>query len=641
MNMLNKQTKTKVIEKIIKDSSYLGKYSDYDGVLTFLSKVWNLKEMPSEDPRFKNAHDDVFQHLVNNQDWSDKYLYFDRLKIIDNDEKFFILFIETVVNPTVRISKEEVTYYVSTINNIIQPYGFRLILTDYFEELPVYKVREDVNISDLPNDIIENKIPIYKPVSKQEIEYPCAKLHFDNWNDYGFVTMFDIVLHMDPITKISLGQIKIMKRDTQITNDTLQDKFTTLSNDYCSLGQDKEYYLKLKQYLGNEYYSFLLGLRDVAIFPKIHEQFENNDIYTTSLIRGNDVERLARTIRFELEGINPNEYYKFNYIFQPPYSQNKLTFNFDFEYNTDFEHRIFALIGKNGTGKTKLLTSLAKNLSIKESVAFSPRKPTYGKIFTISYSVFDRFEIPNSDASFNYVYCGLKKNNNTWKTEDEMVVDFYSSVKLIKEKNLESEWYSILCNFINQDILSTAFTKVENLIGSSLFEFNEKNFSKVLNLLSAGQSIILFMISEILSHIRYDSLILFDEPETHLHPNAISSLLNTLFDLVNRFQSFCVIATHSPMIVQEIPSKNIFVIERNDSYAYVRNLERESFGENLTVITQDIFGNREVPKHFKRIIEGLISKGKSYSEIVSILECDNLPLTTTIMLYIKAMLQTN
>lgn len=116
--------------------------------------------------------------------------------------------------------------------------------------------------------------------------------------------------------------------------------------------------------------------------------------------------------------------------------------------------------------------------------------------------------------------------------------------------------------------------------------------------------------------------------------------MNTLFDLVKRFQSFCVIATHSPLIIQEIPSRNIFVIEREDNSASVRGLERESLGENLTVITQDIFGNGEVSKHFITTIQGLIKKGKTYSQIIELLESDHLPITSNIKLYIKALLQT-
>ena len=141
-----------------------------------------------------------------------------------------------------------------------------------------------------------------------------------------------------------------------------------------------------------------------------------------------------------------------------------------------------------------------------------------------------------------------------------MLVDFYRSVSLIKTKKLEYLWYDILRNFIVPEILDIAFSRRKSLLPDSIFD--ESKFNEIYTILSSGQSIILFMISEIISQIRYDSLILFDEPETHLHPNAISSLLNTIFRLVKRFESFCIIATHSPLIIQEIPARNIFIIER-------------------------------------------------------------------------------
>lgn len=638
MAILSRQIKAEVFNSIIQTPSFLGKYEEYDGILTFLNKIWDLKEMPSTDSRFKNAYEDANQHIVNNSDWTIEYLFTERLNLIDGDENKFVIFLETVVNPTVRKNKDEILLYVSKINNIIQVSGHKLILTDYFEELPVYKFKDSTKLSDLPVDILENKIPIYLSTSELLVEYPSFVLSYDRWNDYGQVTMFDLTFRPDALNSISLGKVKIMKRDTKSTWETLPEKFTSLSNDYCSLGQKKVYYQRLKNNLSTDYYSFLLGIRDVAIFPKIHEQFENDDIFKTSLIRDNEVERLARTIRFEIEGINPNEYFKFNYSYQPPYAENTIALNFDFEYNTDFEHRIYAIIGKNGTGKTRILSSLAKSLSQKEPQSFSPRKPIYGKVFTVSYSFFDRFDIPSSDASFNYVYCGLKKGKNEWKTEEDMLADFYKSVELIKKKGLENDWYKTLTSFIVPEILDVVFEKEEDFINQFNYKFNEHKFPEIRKMLSSGQSIILFLISEILSQIRYDSLILFDEPETHLHPNAISSLLNTLFSLVKRFKSFCVLATHSPLIVQEIPARNIFILEREDNLAYVRELERESFGENLTIITQDIFGNRDVPKHFITLIEELISKGKSYTEIISILETDQLPVTSNIRLYIKTLL---
>lgn len=638
--MLSKKVKSNVFNQIINTPNFLGKYTEHDGIITFLNKIWDLKSMPSEDGRFKNAYEDAVQHLINNDDWAMEYLFLERFNLIDGDENYFALFLETIVNPMVRIDKNDIFIFVKNINSLLELTGYKLILTSYFEELPVYKFRLRTDSDDLPIDILANNIPVYLNNFQGEKQYPHFSLSYIDWDDYHCKTLFNLTFVINSRNFNRIGRVKIMKRDNNLTLPTLVDNFFFLPNDYCSLGQEESYYLNLKQQLGNEHYtSFLLGLRDVATFPKINESFENDPIYKASLIRGNEIERLARTIRFKIEGVHQNEYYKFTFDHQPPYSENTIALNFDFEYNTDFEHRIYALIGKNGTGKTTILSTLAKKLSEKNPLNFTPRKPTYGKIFTVSYSFFDKFEIPNSDASFNYVYCGLKKNDSSWKSNEDLLTEFYQSVLLIKQKKIENDWYDILSNFIAKDILDIAFHEEEETFSThNNYIFNETKFNEVNKYLSSGQSITLFMITEILSQIRFDSLILFDEPETHLHPNAISALLNTLFDLVKRFKSFCVIATHSPIVIQEIPARNIFVIERENNTAYVRSLERESFGENLTVITQDIFGNGDVPKHFISLIKELISKDKSYSEIIDIIESDNLPVTSNVRLYIKALM---
>jgi predicted ATPase len=635
--MLDRNLKAQIFEEITSIPKFLGKYEEQEGILIFLNKIWDLKALPSEDSRYKNAYDDSHKHLVNNSDWSIKDTFLNRFKLLDGEEIHFISFLESIVHPTVR-EKEEIPSFVARINKFLQPAGSKLTLTDYFEGLPVYRYKTGTEINDLPIDIIPNKLKIYYKIDESLDTYPCFFLKNDPWDDYSQLTTFILIYKNSFHESDYFGKVKIMQRGTNVTKDALPENFTSLSEEWCSLGQSNDYYLKLKQVLKSDYYSFLLAIRDVAIFPKIYEAFESDEIFKTSLIRRNSAEQLARTIRFEIEGINSQEYFKFNYTHRPGYSTNDITLNFNFEYNTDFEHRIYALIGKNGTGKTTILSSLAKNLSESAPVNFTPRKPIYGKIFTVSYSFFDQFEIPTADAAFNYVYCGLKKNNKEWKTKDELISDFYQAAVLIKKKDLENEWYQILTNFINVDILNIAFETREDFFSKeSNYFFIEAKFVEINRILSSGQSIILYLISEILSQIRYDSLILFDEPETHLHPNSITALINTLYSIVDKFKSFCILATHSPIIIQEIPSRNIFVIERTGEYSTVRKLEKESLGENLTVITQDIFGTREIPKHFIILVQELLSKGKSYDEIISILESDNLPVSSNIRLYIKTL----
>ena len=196
------------------------------------------------------------------------------------------------------------------------------------------------------------------------------------------------------------------------------------------------------------------------------------------------------------------------------------------------------------------------------------------------------------------------------------------------------EWKMILDNFLEKEIIEEFIVKDEEFV----LKVDLDGFGKVRKKLSSGQTILLYIITEIFANIRYDSLIIYDEPETHLHPNAISQLINTIYDLVNKFQSYCIIATHSPLIVQEILSKNVYVVEKQGKIASVRKIGKETFGENLTVLTEEIFGNRAIPKQYEIILSNLVDEGLNYDEIKGKLESDNMSLSLNAILYLKTLL---
>ena len=635
--MVNKAAKQKILNLLIARKDFLGKYSSYDGLLTFLAKVWPIRSMPSNgDDRFNNQYDNIFQHCINNQDWTDEQLYVDQLNIINGEDKYFSIFLETVVSPEVRNSRDEILFYVSLINNELKESDEQLILTDYFEELPVYKLRLKDQFPDLPQDISPNLISFFLRIDAID-QYPCFSLIFDKWNDYNYVTQFGLNYYTSHDKVVFIGYLKIMKRHERITRDVLSTKFTELSKDFCSLGQSEEYYINLKTILPNSYQSVLLAIRDAALFPKILEEFENDYCYIKSLTRNNDAEQLARTVRFELQG-GLKEYFQFSYNYKPPYSEKRVIIHFDFNYEQALPHRIYAMIGKNGAGKTSILSTLAKELSLQNPEFISPVKPLHSKYFTVSYSFFDSFEIPEKNASFNYIYCGLKKKDGSILTEEEQIESFLSCVKKIDERSLITDWYQMLLNFLPVEQLNLIFVETDILLPGKILAFKESEFIRIRRQFSSGESIILFILTKIISEIRFDSLILYDEPETHLHPNAISNLMNTLFDLVNRFRSFCILATHSPLIIQEIHARDIIILKREDNELLVKKMNKDSFGENLTVITEEIFNNRDVNKYHLELMKKLVAEGKSFDEIASIFQYEGLPVNLNTRLYLKSLI---
>ncbi|WP_164584517.1 AAA family ATPase, partial [Pseudomonas viridiflava] len=93
----------------------------------------------------------------------------------------------------------------------------------------------------------------------------------------------------------------------------------------------------------------------------------------------------------------------------------------------------------------------------------------------------------------------------------------------------------VLGNLVRVDDLETFIDEPEN---------NESMYER----LSAGQRLALNCVFHILSKIDRRTLILFDEPELHLHPQLLTGLLNTLSEILESQDSFAIIATHSPLV---------------------------------------------------------------------------------------------
>ncbi|MFA8436932.1 MAG: AAA family ATPase [Marinifilaceae bacterium] len=634
MKEISRKLKQELAELIFAQDNYLGRYSEEDEFISFFGKIWPLNQMPSTDNRFKTADRDIYQHMVNNEDWSFEYLINDYLNLIDGENKYFNSFLELVVSPEVRLDKDEIIYFVSLINGILQVGNIQLGVDSYFEGLPVYKLRTANSATALPVDIAKNKIRFYKEKPKSYKRPPYFYFKGNSWDDYGSKTSFETYYVVQDNQSYLIGPLKLLKQGESKTLNVIPNSFTQLDSSFCSLGQDESYYERLKELLGEQYQSVLLALRDTAIFPKIHEDFERDHIYQSSLMRNNQAEQIQRTIRYSLVGLDPADAFSFKFKYTPPYAQQAIAVNFDFSNDNNFSSRIKVIIGKNGAGKTQILSAIANSLSKRHHEMFSPRLPLYGKVFSVSYGLFEQFPIPKGDALFNYSYCGVRNQDGSLLSEEKLKERFFKSAEEIGKRELVEEWYETLCNFIHEEELSECFS-----FGYPETRFRLKSLSALISRLSSGQSILMYVLTEVLAQIRLNSLILFDEPETHLHPNAISELMKTLSHLLNKFSSFCIIATHSPIIVQEVNAENVFVFERNGNCLEERAPDLETYGANLTSITEEIFGRRDIEKQYVKNIENMIEKGFDQKKIVSQLESEGLSLPLNTRLLIKSLLR--
>lgn len=287
--------------------------------------------------------------------------------------------------------------------------------------------------------------------------------------------------------------------------------------------------------------------------------------------------------------------------------------NFDFQKTDALPYRINILIGKNGTGKTQILSCLANSLSgftdNRESGSFIEKRPPIDRVMSISYSAFDSFRKPPEEINdgrtvFSYVYCGIQSEHGTLSL-GQLKQNLKKAYLQVKARQREKIWLDIL-----SVLMEAEHQRTVALIANEQFE--DVN-------LSSGQQILICTITELIANIENESIILFDEPEIHLHPNAISNVLRMFYKLLEEFNSYAIFSTHSPLVLQEIPSRYIQILDRTDDILTVRRPDIECFGNSINNIIHDVFDVTSNESNFKVSLSSL-SQQKTYQEILDIFE---------------------
>ncbi|MDC5417195.1 AAA family ATPase [Acinetobacter baumannii] len=630
---LPKNIKLEILKILAKQEGKLFRKIDE---VSFFDLILDLRSLPSTDSRYSDARGDLNQHYVNNSDWELEYILIDRFNFINSDENFFKL-LNLVISPIVNDSEDEIKFFYHTLNPILNNSSIEYRLRNINDAgLSIFEI-DTLDNNNKFKDIVDNKIPFI--VNNNSNKYNnFFVLSPTTWDDYGKKNEF-VLFYYSNNQSLLIGKLKIISKKSKSTTKEIINNFFMLDSEYCSLGQSFSFYENLKHIFKQKYLSVLKALNDIAFFPQICEDFEDNTDFKNSIIRYDEQEQLLRQAKYRIDNYDLRNLYSFEYFFKPNYIEDSegLRVSFNFDDNSIIPNRIYALIGKNGVGKTQLVSKLPVDIAKSNTDLFSPKIPIFSKVIAVSYSVFDKFIIPENSSKINYVYCGLRQKNNQKESilsESELNNRFFSSIQKVQRSKRFQSWCEICESFFSKDFVGSWIEWDKEVFEDRL---NIVEFNKALKTFSSGQAIFIYILTEILANIRYDSLIIFDEPETHLHPNAISQLINSIHLLVKKFQSFCIIATHSPIIVQGILSKNVYVIRNENNVLSAKHPAIETFGENLTKITEDIFGARETPSQFKKELELLINEGYSFDQIIEILQSKDVPLSLNLTVLLKSM----
>lgn len=461
---------------------------------------------------------------------------------------------------------------------------------------------------------------------KSPDNYPAICLRYDNWNDFGYQTYFHADYYDEMQQRIEIGSIRILRRSYACT--ILPDVFDSLSEEFCSVGSTSFYKgLRIISELTLE--QVLLALRDCVSNEDIYKSFRHEEGFRDSLNRDGMFSTTFCWFKDFKENVT-REPRDFMFTFHTPIGKDDIgtleaNFNFSPIFDKDthetvgIPNRINLVIGKNGCGKTSCLSKLANYFA---KIAGSDQQRIVGyvlpfdKVIVISYSLFDRFTKPFElisdvcDANIsdearvinNYVYCGLIGERGVMSTV-EMEKNFQKAYALLEKKGRKDFW-----------IKQAKILLSESLIGSSIIleSMDVDDYEKLS--LSSGQYFLFSIISEIIANIENNSIIFSDEPEMHLHPNAVSNLLKIIYKILEHYESYAIMATHSPIILQEISKKYVSHMIRDENRSYTTKINIETFGSEISSIIDDIFEVDIAHSNYKAVFENLVSEvGHHYS----------------------------
>jgi hypothetical protein len=168
---ISEATRRNIVDYLcLTGSAFHGRMSITD----FLSRVWDLSAMPSTDSRFKDADGDIWQHMENNYDWDEQYLFYGYLHILEVPTEVFLKLLEQVVHPIVTSDDNHVLEMVSAFNDMLAADGYTLIAESEISGHTVYKavpLESITNASVVPYDVVLSFAGEERPFVRQVANY--------------------------------------------------------------------------------------------------------------------------------------------------------------------------------------------------------------------------------------------------------------------------------------------------------------------------------------------------------------------------------------------------------------------------------------------------------------------------------------
>ncbi|TRW17728.1 ATP-dependent nuclease [Glacieibacterium frigidum] len=330
-----------------------------------------------------------------------------------------------------------------------------------------------------------------------------------------------------------------------------------------------------------------------------------------------------------------------------PGSPEPVTVDFDFEPDPIFDDRACVLIGRNGVGKTQLLRSIVEGLTdegaredvtsadigksarftrtiVFSSVPSDPYRKSIPPWFDIDYEYFAVAADPHplGRAFLQSLLDALRDDGSAFGADGTL----RTRAQLLEVSLEQLGMWKRLYVPLRPKTRAAAFRshiEVDGIAYVALHErYNERQKNQLASFidmsgtavvlsdrmeprrLSSGELAMIQFAAQAAASVENGSLLLFDEPETHLHPNYVSQFMDLLQELLARSRSVAIIATHSAYVLREVPRQRVTVLSRDEDGTILADRPRmQTFGANIDDLSQFVFIDSAVSARYRERLE--------------------------------------
>lgn len=478
-------------------------------------------------------------------------------------------------------------------------------------------------------------------------------LREDYWDDWRkFRTQF-YLFYIDPQgTRHDIGEVKIGQRGLEagatagpnvrvpaVPSGVVQ----SLPPGFFSLGQSENYYESINLLQEGIRIQILTGLLDCAFNLDLFAEVKDELVMTESLLR--HVSAASVTTRFHrlTQGDSVLTDFRFQYEFPAAPAGVPPTPPLDFTTLPESSPptNVHVLIGRNGVGKSHFMRNLICSLISPNTGAFgtlsmmnvdgSNSTSSFAGLVSVSFSAFDEPIDPQFDLNgLRYTTVGIRQSrprspiiaaasltspstSSSVMTPVELATEFLDAMTACVSGLRLNRWKAAIRTLENDPLFAEAdVSQLVDLINSGESERVRTFFKK----LSSGHAIVLLTVTKLVELVDERTLVLLDEPEGHLHPPLLSAFIRSLTELLRQRNGVAIIATHSPVVLQEVPKQCVWKLRRSGYISVPERPSIETFGENVGVLTREVFGLEVTNSGFHKLIKDRVDDGDSYPELL-------------------------